>query len=98
MRAMRRLVRQIGPEETGTRAAASWQIGLQRQLARLPAELGCVVLSSEHLHSRVHGAEEIARLRAVLAPFCGEIRSLVWLRRELSWQRAGAARQEALRH
>jgi hypothetical protein len=85
----RKLLRERGPfgaappdEAEAARAAASWQQEIQWQLARLPAGFGCVVLSSEHLHSRLQSAEEVRRLHLALAPFFGEIRVLVWLRRQ----------------
>ncbi len=39
-----------------------------------------LVLSSEHLHSRLTTSEEIARLRNLLAPWCDRINVIVYLR------------------
>lgn len=41
-----------------------------------------LVLSNEHLHSRLRTVEEIAALRDLLAEFCENIRVIVYLRRQ----------------
>ena len=56
--------------------------GLAEEVAAFPAPRGTLLLSNEHLHSRVTEIGELQRLRGLLGRHCREIRVVVYLRRQ----------------
>ncbi|WP_125198281.1 hypothetical protein [Guyparkeria sp. SCN-R1] len=53
------------------------------QLEGLPAHIHTVVVSSEHLHSRLRRPEELKRLADLLSPWGSEFRVVCYLRRQV---------------
>ncbi|MFD2111587.1 hypothetical protein [Thiorhodococcus fuscus] len=56
---------------------------LREEIQALPDHIHTLIASSEHLHSRCLQREEVAKLRALLHPFCDDIRILVYLRPQI---------------
>lgn len=68
--------------EKRTAFAAEFADRFTRELAALPAHVHTVLLSSEHLHSRVVASDSIESVLALLRPHCERFRVLVYLRRQ----------------
>lgn len=70
------------PEGRLEEARARFAEAFAAEMAALPASVHSVILTSEHLHSRVTSEAAIARLAALLAPHAARIEVLCWLRRQ----------------
>lgn len=81
---------------------AAFRVGLEHDLhaeaAAAPANVRTLIVSSEHLHSRLTTVEEKRRLKALLQPLAARIEVLVYLRRQdrlslsafSTWAKTGA--------
>jgi hypothetical protein len=56
---------------------------VHRELTALSSKTHTLLVSSEHLHSRIHKLEEVNRVLALFRPHCDEIRILCYLRPQL---------------
>ena len=74
----------LGLESVEKRTAFATEFAdcFTRELAALPAHVHTVLLSSEHLHSRVVARESIESVLALLRPHCARFKVLVYLRRQ----------------
>lgn len=67
-------------------AVAAHRAGMTAALAAEHAGLGYsparIIISSEHVHSRLGAVEDLARARALLAPYCGDFHLTLYLRRQ----------------
>jgi hypothetical protein len=72
----------MGPDFHADRPA--WRGGVEEGLGRelRDSTARCVVLSTELLHSQLVSVEEIRRVHDLLAPWAGEFRVVVYLRRQ----------------
>ncbi|MEQ1755706.1 MAG: hypothetical protein ABL973_16415 [Micropepsaceae bacterium] len=67
----------------GRRGAEAFRPYLRERLsAELSGKSGTLVLSNEHLHSEVRTIGAIQRVRELLAPHCGTIKVVAYLRRQ----------------
>lgn len=72
---------------TAPEAAEGFRVSVQTWLAQtlpaLPDSIHTVLVSSEHFHSGLKTGGDIARLRALLAPYAGAFRVVCYLRRQI---------------
>ena len=61
---------------------------LEKEVNKLPKGIQTVILSSEHIHSRLKKSEEIKRLIRLLSEFFSEIEIMMFIRRQ---DRAGCS-------
>ncbi len=74
--------RGLATQEEVERHQAALAEDFAREVAPLDGKGLDLLLSSEHLHSRITSVEEVQRLHDLLAQFCDELRIVVYLRRQ----------------
>lgn len=100
--------RELGIEESEQRARWRHAVSrtLEAEMRTLPQETRCVLMSSEHLHSRLRSEADIVDLRELLDPWFSEFLIIAYLRRQdrlaVSWfstyYKSGGTKHLAERH
>jgi len=63
---------------------------LRQEFAALPAPPHTIIISSEHIQSRLRDVSDLGHVKAMLQPFCAEFRVVVYLRSQQDMARSVA--------